>query len=414
MSQNSDAEQKHLRFELERHIDDSLKRYLQADYFSAADSTALSATIDQALSEVLEPVQRLVFLPGKRWRPALCLLHALLLSGQEWKERLQSTEYRELLGPLAAMVELVHNATLIADDIEDGGQLRRGIPALHLAAPAGYGIGRALNACNWAYFAAAHLLRPISQTQSQQAKPALHGLETLYMDAMHQLHLGQALDIGWHRQNHYIPRMDEYLYMAKLKTGVLAGFAAEVGTLAGAELSRLHTTAQDYRKLWQKIGCAFQVLDDLLNLTLGNSGKLRGDDWLEGKKSFPICIFIQGNPQKEQERRALVAKLQQKAQQAAAVEQGPDSSQNHNSQTLQATLDDILHAFQNAEGGRQALLDSADWLEGELEACSVLATELYKEPESIRQAPADYLLHLIDNLKKQARLCGASLKPLIF
>ena len=416
----SQTEQEYLRVQIERHIDDSLKRYLQADYFCAADSTALNATIDQALSEVLEPMQRLVFLPGKRWRPVLCLLHALLLSGQEWEERLQSTEYSELLGPLAAMIELVHNATLIADDIEDGGQLRRGIPALHLAAPAGYGIGRALNACNWAYFAAACLLRPISQTQSpqtqsQQPKPALHGLETLYMEAMHQLHLGQALDIGWHRQNHYIPRMDEYLYMAKLKTGVLAGFAAEVGALAGAQLSstRLHTTAQAYRKLWQKIGCAFQVLDDLLNLTLGNSGKLRGDDWLEGKKSFPICIFIHNHPQKEQERRAFVAALQQKARQAA-VEQGPDSSQNHNSQALQATLDDILHAFQNAEGGRQALLDSADWLEGELEACSVLATKLYKEPESIRQAPADYLLHLIDNLKKQARLCGASLKPLIF
>ena len=415
----SQTEQEHLRTQLERRIDDYLKRYLQADYFSAADSTALNATIDQALSEVLEPMQRLVFLPGKRWRPALCLLHALLLSGQEWEERLQSTEYRELLGPLAAMVELVHNATLIADDIEDGGQLRRGIPALHLAAPAGYGMGRALNACNWAYFAVARLLRPILQTQSQQAKPALHGLEALYMDAMHQLHLGQALDIGWHRQNHYIPRMDEYLYMAKLKTGVLAGFAAEVGALAGAELSRtrLHTMptaqAKAYRELWQKIGCAFQVLDDLLNLTLGNSGKLRGDDWLEGKKSFPICIFIQGNPQKEQERRAFVAALQQKARQAA-VEQGPDSSQNHNSQTLQATLDDILHAFQNAEGGHQALLDSADWLEGELETCSVLAAKLYKEPESIRQAPADYLLHLIANLKKQARLCGASLKSLIF
>lgn len=408
----SQTEQEYLRVQIERHIDDSLKRYLQADYFSAADSTALSVTIDQALSEVLEPVQRLVFLPGKRWRPALCLLHALLLSGQKWEERLQSPEYSELLGPLAAMVELVHNATLIADDIEDGGQLRRGIPALHLEAS--YGMGRALNACNWAYFAAARLLRPI-----QQPKPALHGLETLYMEAMHQLHLGQALDIGWHRQSNYIPRMDEYLCMAKLKTGVLAGFAAEVGALAGSQLSRTrpHTIqeaqAEGCRELWQKIGCAFQVLDDLLNLTLGNPGKLRGDDWLEGKKSFPICIFIHNHPQKEQERRALVAKLQQKARQAA-VEQGPDSSQNHNSQTLQATLDDILHAFQNAEGGRQALLDSADWLEGEFEACSVLATKLYKEPESIRQTPADYMLHLIDNLKKQARLCGASLKPLIF
>ena len=407
----SQTEQEHLRTQLERRIDDYLKRYLQADYFSAADSTALSATIDQALSEVLEPVQRLVFLPGKRWRPALCLLHALLC--ETWEERLQSPEYSELLGPLAAMVELVHNATLIADDIEDGGQLRRGIPALHLEAS--YGMGRALNACNWAYFAAARLLRPIQQAKSQQAKPALHGLETLYMEAMDQLHLGQALDIGWHRQSNYIPRMDEYLYMAKLKTGVLAGFAAEVGALAGAELSRtrLHTTAQAYRELWQKIGCAFQVLDDLLNLTLGNSGKLRGDDWLEGKKSFPICIFIHNHPQKEQERRALVAKLQQKAQQAA-VEQGPDSSQNHNSQTLQATLEEILDAFQSAEGGHQALLDSADWLEVELEACLALAAKLYKEPKSIRQAPADYLLHLIDNLKKQARLCGASLKPLIF
>ena len=351
-------------------------------------------------------MQKLVFLPGKRWRPALCLLHALLPENAEtaWQERLQSPECRELIGPLVAMVELVHNATLVADDIEDGGQLRRGIPALHLAAPAGYGINRALNACNWAYFAAASLLGPL-----QQAKPALQVLGPMYTHAMHQLHLGQALDIGWHRQNDYIPSIDEYLCMAKLKTGVLAGFAAHAGALAGTELwgpNTLQTAqAESYRDLWQRIGCAFQVLDDLLNFTLGNPGKLRGDDWLEGKKSFPICLFV-GNAENWKERQAFIIELQQKAQQAVELP-NPTNSQNANVETLQAVLEDILLTFQNAEGGRQALLDSANWLTDELETCTALAAELYQKTT---QAPAQYLLHLLARLKKQARLCRDSLQ----
>ena len=401
-SQNSQAE--HFRSQIDQQIDNYLSCYLQTDYFQLSAALPNKATFQQALSEVLKPMQKLIFLPGKRWRPALCLLHALKNEQTTWQKRLQSPECRELLGPLVAMVELVHNATLVADDIEDGGQLRRGIPALHLAAPAGYGINRALNACNWAYFAAASLLRPL-----QNAKPALHALGPLYIHAMHQLHLGQALDIGWHRQNDYIPSIDEYLCMAKLKTGVLAGFAAHAGSLAGAELwGGQKAQIESYRDLWQRIGCAFQVLDDLLNFTIGNPGKLRGDDWLEGKKSFPICVFVD-NAQEWRERLAFIIELQQQAQQAAELQNRQDSN-NANIETLQAVLEDILSTFQNAEGGRQALLNSANWLKDELEACSTLAKKLYQKPYEFDQAPAQYLLYLLAKLKKQTQFCLDSLQ----
>ena len=150
------------------------------------------------------------------------------------RERLHSRECRERVGPLVALVEILHNATLIADDIEDDGQLRRGIPALHLS----HGLDRALNACNWAYFLPASLLNIWRQNAKQLKGPdhrraweqALQ-MQALTTQCLSHIHLGQALDIRWHRQRDYVPSTEEYFFMARLKTGSLAGFAAELGAI---------------------------------------------------------------------------------------------------------------------------------------------------------------------------------------
>ncbi len=381
--------------------------------------TEIESPLRTALAEVLEPMRQLVFRPGKRWRPTLCLLHSLLGSdAPEGKaaSRLQSPRCRRLLGPLVALVELLHNATLVADDIEDGGELRRGIPALHLS----HGLDRALNACNWSYFAASILLRPLQRELIGKTRQLLH-LQQLSQECLDQIHLGQALDIRWHRQHDYLPTAHEYFCMASLKTGALAGFAAELGVLAGQLLwpeqlpDRTPSSANEQpqtlansklasecRRLWQRIGRAFQVLDDLLNITVGNPGKLRGDDWLEGKKSLPLCLFAQGGLQvshspKDESRRQQIASWMQRARRAASTTSGCSESGGLLAATLEQLLDEFLAV------GRAALLQSAAWLERELLTCRELAERLYAPFEG-SPCPAE-LLGLLDRLDAETGHC---------
>ena len=403
---------------------------LQTDYLlahSQLPAQALAQNIQHegltpghiALNEVLEPLRKLIFLPGKRWRPNLCLQHALLYSGAQTeaqlRERLHSRECRERVGPLVALVEILHNATLIADDIEDDGQLRRGIPALHLS----HGLDRALNSCNWAYFLPASLLN-IWRQNAQQLKGPDHRraweqaleMQALTTQCLSHIHLGQALDIRWHRQRDYVPSTEEYFFMARLKTGSLAGFAAELGAMAGQLLWDAGFAAgtpqpAQLRGLWLRIGAAFQVLDDLLNITLGNPGKLRGDDWLEGKKSLPLCLFVEHAPTENgdgngdgagrEERRNTVAQLMQEAQTAALR---PND--------LAAELERILQKFLNSKSGCQALQDSVNCLQNELAACRQLAIQLYSgfhlEPELC--PCSSEILSLLSQLERECQRCS--------
>jgi octaprenyl-diphosphate synthase len=113
---------------------------------------------------------------------------------------------------------------------------------------------------------------------------------------MRKLHLGQALDIQWHRNFASLPGMDEYLAMCRLKTGCLARLAAVLGAAAAgpgleAEGERLGAGAENF-------GLGFQILDDVKNLTQGVPGKKRGDDVVEGKKSLPLLLYLHRRPER--------------------------------------------------------------------------------------------------------------------
>jgi octaprenyl-diphosphate synthase len=113
---------------------------------------------------------------------------------------------------------------------------------------------------------------------------------------MRKLHLGQAMDIQWHRDVASLPGMDEYLAMCRLKTGCLARLAAVLGAAAAgpeleAEGERLGRGAED-------LGLGFQILDDVKNLDTGNPGKQRGDDVVEGKKSLPVLLYLHRKPER--------------------------------------------------------------------------------------------------------------------
>lgn len=227
------------------------------------------------------PALELIRRGGKRWRPLLLVLAAKSFGREDGALS------------LAPLVEIAHNGTLIVDDIEDSSDTRRGGPAIHLV----FGVDAAVNAGNLLYFLPLALVDELSPPAAGAASPeaaamrlALHSRFALHM---RRLHLGQTMDIHWHRDHSFIPDRDSYLSMCALKTGVLARAAAELGALAAGASS---AAADALGLVFEGAGVAFQVLDDVRNLRTGNPGKKRGDDIVEGKKSLPVILACAADP----------------------------------------------------------------------------------------------------------------------
>jgi octaprenyl-diphosphate synthase len=114
---------------------------------------------------------------------------------------------------------------------------------------------------------------------------------------MRRLHIGQAMDIAWHRSGDSLPSLSEYDLMCRLKTGCLARLAAILGVCAAAAAGAIapgdiDRWAEPLGDAAEKLGVGFQILDDVKNLTTGNPGKKRGDDIVEGKKSLPVLLYL--------------------------------------------------------------------------------------------------------------------------
>lgn len=259
------------------------------------------AITPQHITPLLSPCTRLIGLGGKRWRPLLLVLCAQLAAGTDAPP--------EIAFRLTPLVEFVHTASLIHDDIEDSADTRRGEPAAHIT----YGLDTALNAGAWLYFTA-----PVCIQNTHLGKDTQLLLSNLYHQELRRLHLGQAMDIAWHRSNETIPTEDEYTAMVRLKTGTLASLAAQVGVIAGGGTE---AQAQQMGQVAADIGIGFQVLDDVVNLTTGNVGKKRGDDIVEGKKSLPILLHLKRNPQALEKLTACFAQARLQGVDSPAVEQ---------------------------------------------------------------------------------------------
>jgi len=236
----------------------------------------------ESLIALLAPVRELIFRGGKRWRPLLMSLVCETLGGGD------------AAIPLAPAVEFAHNASLIHDDIEDESDERRNKPAIHRI----FGIDSAINSGSFCYFLAAACIDVCALKDKEF-------IYKLWMDTLRRLHLGQSMDIGWHRDISIVPTVDEYFLMCSLKTGSLARLSTGLGVHAA--FCGEAAAAGDHSELIkvigsaaEKMGVGFQILDDVKNLTTGVYGKERGDDIVEGKKSLPILLFLNKYPEKRE------------------------------------------------------------------------------------------------------------------
>ena len=166
---------------------------------------------------LVTPLRELLYRGGKRWRPLLMSLVCETLGGGDSAI------------PLSPIVEFSHTASLIHDDIEDESDERRGLPSVHKM----FGVDVAINAGSFLYFLASACIETCG----------LKNKELIYkdwMDGLRRLHLGQTMDIMWHRNITYVPAMHEYFLMSSLKTGGLARLATVLGAhAAGAPLEAI-------------------------------------------------------------------------------------------------------------------------------------------------------------------------------
>lgn len=246
------------------------------------------AVKNEYLNNLILPNKNLIDLGGKRWRPLLMIL-CYEIAKEEYQQKPhfenQILLTEEEVYSLSPLVEFVHTASLIHDDIEDSADLRRGKAAAHIT----YGLDTALNAASWLYFQA-----PVCIDKLKIPSEEKNILYKLYTKEVRRLHLGQAMDIHWHREKNLFPEIEEYKAMVTCKTGTLASLAAQTGFLAGGYSPQ---EAAKWGEIAVNIGIGFQIIDDVLNLTVGNPGKKRGDDIIEGKKSLPLLLHIKSNPQ---------------------------------------------------------------------------------------------------------------------
>jgi len=237
------------------------------------------ASIQKAIAD---PVWNFLDRGGKRWRPALFLLivEALGKNPQDYEE-------------FALIPELIHNGTIIVDDIEDNSSMRRGKPALHKI----YGTDVSINAGNMLYFLP--LLSLIRDSLEDDVKLAAF---RVYAEEMVNLHIGQSMDINWHRGESERITEKQYLQMCAFKTGTLARMAARLAVVLCQKGERME---KGLGCMAETIGIAFQIQDDILDVTLADRkkfGKSWGNDIREGKRSFMVVHVLECGSRKDRRR----------------------------------------------------------------------------------------------------------------
>lgn len=259
-----------------------LRTYLPSTPDAAWGESVFSLDTETLSPELMVPLTTpgydLVQRGGKRWRPLLMTLVCESMGGGE----------RAL--PLTPLVEFPHNASLIHDDLEDNSDERRGQPATHIR----YGVDTAINSGAFLYFL------PLACVTGWDAAPEQKDMVyRLWGESMRRLHLGQSIDIAWHRDPAIVPRLEQYDLMCRLKTGSLARLAVALGLVAALASNEKRTPLiKKWGQAAEKLGMGFQILDDVKNLTTGNPGKRRGDDVVEGKKSLPVLLYLHQQPER--------------------------------------------------------------------------------------------------------------------
>jgi len=214
------------------------------------------------------PIRYVFGAGGKRLRAVLVLLSCEAVGG----------ESHDALDAAAA-VEILHNFTLVHDDVMDHADLRRGKPTVHKKWDE-----------NVAILTGDEMIAQAYRSLLRTSSPRLTQIMSVYTDALVQVCEGQGMDKEFESRKDV--RLGEYFRMIARKTGKIIAASAEIGALVGGAQRNV---ASRMRKFGQQLGRAFQIQDDLLDIT-GDArkfGKIIGGDIVEGKKTYLLLKALE-------------------------------------------------------------------------------------------------------------------------
>ena len=228
----------------------------------------VTATIEKLLPVMhprglYEASRHLVDSGGKRLRPSMLLLAAEAAGGEALA-----------LAPAAVSIELVHNFTLIHDDIMDNADVRRGRPAVHKI----WGQSGAILAGDTLYSKAFQVLGMTAASPER-----ILGAMNMLSRTCTAICEGQWLDMEFESKDRVTE--NEYMEMIEKKTGVLYGASAGMGGLLAGASPEVVRALDEFGRL---TGMGFQLQDDVIDLLTPEkvSGKRQGGDLIEGKKTL--------------------------------------------------------------------------------------------------------------------------------
>ncbi|WP_251231403.1 polyprenyl synthetase family protein [Adlercreutzia aquisgranensis] len=285
---------------------------------------------------------------GKRHRPLICFEACRAVGGDMQKAT-----------SAAAAIEHFHTAALIHDDIADEGELRRGMPCMHLTE----GVGLAINAGDLA----------LSTVNGSVVDDPLLDDATKVRVISELINMtrrtieGQAMDLGWARDERFDITPEDYLVMAMHKTAFYSGAVPlAVGAIIGGGTP---SEVEALRSFGMKCGLAFQIQDDLLNL-IGTEESTKKDfrsDITEGKRTLVVVHALQNAEPADRER--LIAILSGKErdprvlaeavgllEKAGSIEHARAYAQDLTEQAKAVLSEGIAPS-----DSREVLLSMADW-----------------------------------------------------
>jgi len=283
---------------------------------------------------------------GKRHRPLICVLAAEAVGGDP-----------KLAWSSAAAIEHFHTAALIHDDIMDSSLTRRGEPCLHVTE----GDALAINAGD---LALSLVTGTVIEDDNLSPECRLRVLKELVEMTTRTIE-GQALDIGWARDDRFDLDVDDYLVMANHKTAFYSGAVPlAVGAIVGGGTDEQIAAL---RAFGQATGLAFQIQDDVLNL-VGTREATKKDfrsDITEGKRTLAAVHALQHSAVRDR----LLAILASRAEEPALLDEAVAIMRESGSIDFARTYarDLVLEAKANLDGAlpkskaRDLLLSMADF-----------------------------------------------------
>jgi geranylgeranyl diphosphate synthase type I len=233
----------------------------------------IDTALDDALKEgkqpkLLEAMRHLPTAGGKRLRPILVMLTAEAVGGDSNRSM-----------PFGLSLEIIHNFTLVHDDIMDQDDLRRGVKTVHNV----YGQNTAINAGDALLARAFEILSSI-EIEDNKLRNLIYEVARM----VRELGEGQQSDLDFEDQGDI--SADEYLGMIEKKTGLMFMMAAKGGALIGGGTEEQIEAMAEYGRL---LGIGFQIWDDVLDIKRSKDLKSYGSDIKAGKKTLMMVYALE-------------------------------------------------------------------------------------------------------------------------